>query len=109
MRLDLEACRSAPEHEPRAPEAVLEEVRSLLDRVDAVEALFVSQRELVTQFPEWGQARVQHKLAALYAWYNMSQSLRVQLMLLERWTGSASDGAGPADPTRSGGEGGVLV
>ena len=106
---DLEACRSAPEHEPRAPEAVLEEVRSLLDRVDAVEALFVSQRELVTQFPEWGQARVQHKLAALYAWYNMSQSLRVQLMLLERWTGSASDGAGPADPTRSGGERGGLV
>ncbi len=38
--------------------------------------------------PEWGNAEVQAKLGALYSWYNTTSSLRLQIDILRKWTGS---------------------
>lgn len=69
-------------------ERVLEEVGELLARVDSAEDQFPSSRKLRDIVPEWGSTEIQGKLAALYSWYNVTSSLRLQIRILQKWTGS---------------------
>ncbi|KAK0518158.1 Suppressor of Sensor Kinase (SLN1), partial [Tilletia horrida] len=71
-----------------AKNQVLEQVGVLLARVDLAESEFPSTRKAIEVYPEWGSPEVQNKLAALYSWYNVSNMLRLQISILQRWTGS---------------------
>ncbi|KDN44713.1 hypothetical protein K437DRAFT_256955 [Tilletiaria anomala UBC 951] len=71
-------------------ERVFEEVGQLLARVDKAEEQFPSQRKIIEVAPEWGSPEIQDKLAALYSWYNIFSSLRLQISVLQKWTGSTS-------------------
>nr|ALM02101.1 Ssk2-like MAPKKK [Ustilago esculenta] len=71
-------------------EAVLTEIGQLLGRIDSAEEQFPSSRRAVEIVPEWGDVEVQAKLGALYSWYNTTTSLRLQIDILRKWTGSES-------------------
>ena len=99
-------------------ERVFQEVGQLLERVDQAEAQFPSQRRLIEEIPEWGSQEIQGKLAALYSWYNIFSSLRLQIKVLQKWTGSekleitaqhSSHPNVPAPSTGADGEEGTFV
>ncbi|KAE8229573.1 hypothetical protein CF326_g5455 [Tilletia indica] len=73
---------------PGVKEEVLKQVGDLLHRVDHAESQFPSTRKAIEICPEWGSPEVQNKLSALYSWYNVSNMLRLQISILQRWTGS---------------------
>ncbi|CAD6896502.1 unnamed protein product [Tilletia laevis] len=75
-------------HAQEAKDEVLKQVGDLLNRVDVAESQFPSTRKAIETYPEWGSAEVQNKLAALYSWYNVSNMLRLQISILQRWTDS---------------------
>ncbi len=81
---------------------VLAEIGSLLSRIDSAEEQFPSNKRAIDIVPEWGDAKVQAKLGALYCWYNTTTSLRLQIDILRKWTGSetleiAAHGGAPDD------------
>ena len=63
-------------------------VGDLLARVDSAEEQFPSTRKILDVVPEWGDPALQQKLAALYSWYNVTCALRLQIQVLQKWTGS---------------------
>uniref|UniRef100_V5EW54 Protein kinase n=2 Tax=Kalmanozyma brasiliensis (strain GHG001) TaxID=1365824 RepID=V5EW54_KALBG len=67
---------------------VLAEIGSLLGRIDSAEEQFPSNKRAIEIVPEWGDAEVQAKLATIYCWYNTTTSLRLQIDILRKWTGS---------------------
>lgn len=69
---------------------VLAEIGQLLERIDSAEEQFPSTKRAIEIVPEWGDADVQAKLAAIYSWYNTTTSLRLQISILRKWTGSES-------------------
>ncbi|UZJ55325.1 hypothetical protein CBS101457_004645 [Exobasidium rhododendri] len=69
-------------------EAVLEEVGSVLRLVDEAEEQFPSWLKLVEVVPQWTEEKLQRKLDGLYSWYNVTSSLRLQMQILQQWTGS---------------------
>lgn len=69
-------------------ESVLSEIGQLLGRIDGAEEQFPSTKRAIEIVPEWGDAEVQAKLGALYSWYNTTTSLRLQIDILRKWTGS---------------------
>ncbi len=69
-------------------EMVLAEIGALLSRIDSAEEQFPSTRRAVEIVPAWGEPEVQSKLAALYSWFNTTTSLRLQIDILRKWTGS---------------------
>ena len=69
-------------------EKVLNEIGDLLNRIDSAEEQFPSTKRAVEFAPEWGDAEVQAKLGAIYSWYNTTTSLRLQIDILRKWTGS---------------------
>ncbi|PWN92827.1 hypothetical protein FA10DRAFT_263580 [Acaromyces ingoldii] len=69
-------------------EKILDEVGQLLARVDSAEEQFPSMKKIVEVVPEWGSKALQDKLEALYSWYNVTNSLRLQIGVLQKWTGS---------------------
>ncbi|SPO24727.1 related to SSK2 - MAP kinase kinase kinase of the high osmolarity signal transduction pathway [Ustilago trichophora] len=78
----------APSEGQTQKETVLSEIGHLLGRIDSAEEQFPSTRRAVEIVPEWGDAEVQAKLGALYSWYNTTTSLRLQIDILRKWTGS---------------------
>ena len=91
--------------EPQAGEderkALYKAVHDVLERVDMVDELFPSQRQLEAAYPTWAQAPFQQKLAALQAWYNVVRELQAQVQLLHRWTGTLTSSDGELRPTMS--------
>ena len=91
--------------EPQAGEderkALYKAVHDVLERVDMVDELFPSQRQLEAAYPAWAQAPFQQKLAALQAWYNVVRELQAQVQLLHRWTGTLTSSDGELRPTMS--------
>ena len=83
---DTEA-KSARSQEEK--DRIFEEVGSLLRRVHEAEEQFPSQRKMMEIVPAWAEREVQDKLAALYSWHNVLSALRLQIKLLQQWTGSA--------------------
>lgn len=93
-----------------AKDAVVKEVGDLLAQVDSAEEQFPSFRKISEVMPEWRDEKLQHKLDGLYSWYNVTDSLRLQIKILQEWTGSKSldvlgtqrfqDGAGNEDEYR---------
>lgn len=69
-------------------EKVLNEIGHLLTRIDSAEEQFPSTKRAFHIVPEWGDAEVQAKLGVLYSWYNTTTSLRLQIDILRKWTGS---------------------
>ncbi|KAN0063341.1 Suppressor of Sensor Kinase (SLN1) [Thecaphora frezii] len=69
-------------------EKVLEEVGSLLERIDSAEEQFPSSRKAKEVVPEWADEEVQSKLDALISWYSTTTSLQQQIGILRKWTGS---------------------
>jgi mitogen-activated protein kinase kinase kinase len=69
-------------------EAVIEEVGKVLALVDDAEEQFPSMRKMVEQMPGWADQGLRQKLDALYSWYNVTTSLRLQIKILQEWTGS---------------------
>ncbi|TKY86700.1 hypothetical protein EX895_004340 [Sporisorium graminicola] len=67
---------------------VLNEIGDLLSRIDGAEEQFPSTKRAIEIVPEWGDAEVQAKLGAIYSWYNTTTSLRLQIDILRKWTGS---------------------
>lgn len=67
---------------------VMDLVGDLLARVDSAEEQFPSTRKILDVVPEWGDPALQAKLAALYSWYNVTCALRLQIEVLQKWTGS---------------------
>ncbi|PWZ00712.1 hypothetical protein BCV70DRAFT_175093 [Testicularia cyperi] len=71
-------------------ERALSQIGQLLNRIDSAEEQFPSTRKAIELVPEWGDADLRAKLAALYSWYNVTTSLRLQISILRKWTGSDS-------------------
>ncbi|PWN53331.1 hypothetical protein IE53DRAFT_366424 [Violaceomyces palustris] len=69
-------------------EKALKEVGTLLAKVDCAEEQFPTTKKAIEVVPEWGSREVQDKLEALYSWYNVTTSLRLQISILQKWTGS---------------------
>ncbi|KAJ9478375.1 MAP kinase kinase kinase SSK2 [Pseudozyma hubeiensis] len=69
---------------------VLLEIGELLEKIDRAEEQFPSTKRAIQMVPEWGDVEVQAKLAAIYSWYNTTTSLRLQINILRKWTGSES-------------------
>ncbi|CBQ71760.1 related to SSK2-MAP kinase kinase kinase of the high osmolarity signal transduction pathway [Sporisorium reilianum SRZ2] len=67
---------------------VLNEIGDLLGRIDSAEEQFPSSKRAIEIVPEWGDVEVQAKLGAIYSWYNTTTSLRLQIDILRKWTGS---------------------
>ena len=67
---------------------VLEQIGGLLDRIDSAEEQFPSSKGIIKVVPEWGDPDIQAKLDDLYSWYNITTSLRLQINILRKWTGS---------------------
>ncbi|CDW97607.1 hypothetical protein [Sporisorium scitamineum] len=67
---------------------VLTEIGDLLGRIDSAEEQFPSTKRAIEVVPEWGDPEVQAKLGAIYSWYNTTTSLRLQIDILRKWTGS---------------------
>ncbi|SNX83353.1 related to SSK2 - MAP kinase kinase kinase of the high osmolarity signal transduction pathway [Melanopsichium pennsylvanicum] len=87
---ELGEASAAPTERGIEKEAVLAEVGELLGRIDSAEEQFPSTKRAIELVPEWGDADVQAKLASLYSWYNTTTSLRLQIDILRKWTGSDS-------------------
>lgn len=69
-------------------DSVLEEIHEVLRQVDNLEGQFPSLRKLNEVAVRWNEDKYQHKLSAMYSWYNVSWSLRLQVQTLQVWTGS---------------------
>ncbi|PKI82645.1 mitogen-activated protein kinase kinase kinase [Malassezia vespertilionis] len=85
---DILAYKADGSTEPDAAERTMGQVSALLERVDTLDALFPARRVLLHEFPDWAAPHLQHKLEALYAWFNTTRSLREQGHLLAQWSGS---------------------
>lgn len=71
-------------------EHVFQEVGDVLQQIDDAESQFPSSRKAIEIVAEWGDAKFQYKVGALYAWYNITSLLQLQLRILREWTGSDS-------------------
>ena len=80
---------------------LFEAVQVLLERIEAVDELFPSQRQLLAGYPTWAQPHFQARLSALQAWFNVTRELRAQVQLLHRWTGTLTSSDGTLRPTMS--------
>lgn len=96
---EVKSCRSASELKQsyddlmdadEEKEKILQEVESVLCSVESAEEQFPSYRKLVEVMPEWGQESFQRRLDGLYSWCNVTKSLRLQIKILQEWTGSQS-------------------
>jgi mitogen-activated protein kinase kinase kinase len=85
-------------------EKAIAEVGSVLRQIDDAEIQFPSLRKLAEEIPQWTDEVLQKKLDALYTWHSVATSLRTQMRILQKWTGSKTldivghQGTGP-DPT----------
>lgn len=85
-------------------EKAIAEVGSVLRQIDDAEIQFPSLRKLAEEVPQWTDEVLQKKLDALYTWHSVATSLRMQMRILQKWTGSKTldivghQGTGP-DPT----------
>lgn len=69
-------------------ESVIAQVGDLLQQIDDAEDQFPSYGKLLEIVPAWDEPSLKKKREVLYAWYNIITSLRVQLEILQSWTGS---------------------
>lgn len=68
----------------------MQKVGGLLQRVDWCEELFPSSRALLVERPQWAEAAVLEKLEVLRSWDNITQRLRMQIRILQKFTGSGT-------------------
>ncbi|PWN34058.1 uncharacterized protein FA14DRAFT_148229 [Meira miltonrushii] len=96
---EVKSCRTASElKQPcddlmdadEEKDKILQEVENVLSSVESAEEQFPSYRKLVEIMPEWGQESFQRRLDGLYSWCNVTKSLRLQIKILQEWTGSQS-------------------
>lgn len=104
MEVDIDDSSKAVDDLSGTKERALEEVGQVLRQVDDAEEQFPSFRKLVEEVPAWNEEGLQRKLDGLYSWYNVTSSLRLQMRILQQWTGSQTleiaghQGSSRADP-----------
>jgi mitogen-activated protein kinase kinase kinase len=78
----------APDGGPPDTSAALNQVRDVLAKLDAAEALYPNLKALYVDKPAALESAFQARCDTLYTWSTVLTSLRKQLALLRKWTGS---------------------
>ncbi|XP_020281057.1 mitogen-activated protein kinase kinase kinase 4 isoform X2 [Pseudomyrmex gracilis] len=68
----------------RAQLEALQQVESLLTRLEAAEALYPSSQAFATNYPLYKSARFTDRVKAMCLWYNMTKHHRLKLQILGR-------------------------
>ncbi|KAJ1659200.1 Suppressor of Sensor Kinase (SLN1) [Dispira simplex] len=68
----------------------LSPVKKLLARLDFVESLYPTRKELSTHYPVYASSRFQAKMEALISWCSTNISLITYYTILQKWTGSST-------------------
>ncbi|KAF9921262.1 Suppressor of Sensor Kinase (SLN1) [Linnemannia zychae] len=74
--------------DPNSEKTPLEQVLSVLHKVDMVESLYPKNASISEDKPLYGSAKFQHRLNALNAYASVMKKMKIQTKILRNWTGS---------------------
>ena len=77
-----------PKPPPVAPPSAFDQVLAILAKLAHAESLYPHRRALRQAKPVYDSAEFQRKVEALVSWSNVVLSLRTQIGILQKWTGS---------------------